>query len=115
MAARRSEVPPTAVTYCEKAGYSSWNPWSPLLTVNATPGCWKCLSSCWAASGSAGPPQLFETKCTPCATAWSIAANRFVSELSSASTTSRRHSGQAALTMSTSRSSSAPQCSSAIG
>jgi hypothetical protein len=65
--------------------------------------------------GSSGPPPLFDTNVAPCATAWSIAANRFASELSSASTTSRWHSEQAALTMSTSRSSSPPHCSSGIG
>jgi hypothetical protein len=33
-----SEVPPTAVTYCEAAGYSAPYPLSPEETVIATPG-----------------------------------------------------------------------------
>ena len=38
------DVPPTAVTNCEAAGYSTPKPLSPELTVIATPGWLKCTS-----------------------------------------------------------------------
>ena len=42
--ARDRDVPPTAVTNCEAAGYSTPKPLSPELTVIATPGWLKCVS-----------------------------------------------------------------------
>jgi hypothetical protein len=56
----RSEVPPTAVTNREVAGYSEPLPLSPELTVIATPGWLKCESSVVCPEYSP-PPQLLDT------------------------------------------------------
>jgi hypothetical protein len=45
VAARLSEVPPTAVTYREVAGYAAPVPLSPVLAVIATPGWLKWTSA----------------------------------------------------------------------
>src|SRR5215469_11179126 len=49
-------VPPTAVTYCEAAGYSTPYPASPELTVMATPGWLKYWLSAAVSLGSSEPP-----------------------------------------------------------
>src|SRR5947207_1376589 len=66
--ARLSDVPPTAVTYRDVAGYDAPTPLSPLLAVITTPGWLKCASSVdWPDHSE--PPQLFDTYLAPSATA----------------------------------------------
>src|ERR1700753_2485228 len=57
---RVSEVPPTAVTNRDVAGYSAPLPSSPELTVMATPG-WLKLASSLVSLDDSSPPQLLET------------------------------------------------------
>src|SRR5438034_1518143 len=78
---RRSEVPPTAVTNRELAGWMTPNPPSPLLAVMATPGLFRCCWSNPSWPGDSEPPQLFEMYLAPSRAAVSIAVN---SELSGA-------------------------------
>src|ERR1022692_229155 len=62
------DVPPTAVTYRDVAGYCAPVPSSPALTVMATPGWLKAESSMiWPEYSP--PPQLLETNFAPSATA----------------------------------------------
>src|SRR6059058_6059240 len=56
--ARRSEVPPTAVTNRELAGWITPNPSSPLLAVMATPGLLRCCWSKASCPADSPPPQL---------------------------------------------------------
>ena len=55
LAARLSEVPPTAVTNWDAAGNWTPNPLSPELTVTAMPGWLKCASSVTSAEYSPPP------------------------------------------------------------
>src|SRR3982751_2080298 len=73
--ARRSEVPPTAVTNRELAGWITPNPPSPLLAVMTTPGLLRC---CWSKASwlvDSPPPQLLEMNLAPSRAAVSIAVN----------------------------------------
>src|SRR6266700_4103321 len=52
----RSDVPPTAVTYWDAAGYSTPNPLSPADAVTATPACLKNSVSAVGSEDDSVPP-----------------------------------------------------------
>src|SRR5436305_14481367 len=85
--ARRSEVPPTAVTNREAAGWITPTPSSPLLAVMTTPGLLRCCWSNVSWPADSEPPQLFEMYRAPIRAAVSIAVN---SELSGPFGSTRR-------------------------
>jgi hypothetical protein len=105
-------VPPTAVTYCELAGYrepSSYPP-SPDPTVNTVPGWSTALSS--AVSSLHSEAAALRLTILALLAATLIAAVRSLESLLTASTSTMWHSGQAADTMSRSAAVSRLQLSS---
>src|SRR6185437_9844009 len=80
-----SDVPPTAVTSGEAAGYETPNPSSPELAVIATPG-WSKWTSLAVSSLDSSPPQLLLIAFAPRRAAVSTAAYRSVSRFVVAST-----------------------------
>src|SRR6266545_7680403 len=105
---RTSEVPPTAVTYCDDAGKERPKPSSPELAVMTTPGWLRNASSCVCAVYSAAP-KLLDTYVAPRFTAVLIAVNRSLVRLVVASTSRIWQLGQTAETIWMSREISAAQ------
>ncbi len=112
LAAVVSDVPPTAVTRGEAAGYETPKPPSPELAVIATPG-WSKWTSLAATSLDSSPPQLLLIAFAPRRAAVSSDAYRSLSRLVVASTRRIRQFGQTALTMS--RSSEISSAQSGLG
>ena len=107
-------MPPTAVTYREVAGYSAPVPSSPELTVMATPGWFRYVSSEVSVLLSS-PPQLLETYLAPSETAVLMAVNNGESSALLASTSRMWQAGHVAETMSRSSEISPAQPLSAVG
>jgi len=96
-----SVVPPTAVTYCDVAGYPPGQPSSPLANVIITPGWWKYVKSNVVSLENSPPLQLLEISLAAHVVAAVFSAvPKSVKEFEFASISTILHSGQIAETMS---------------